>query len=44
MKPTRVRFGILALITLATMLNYVDRSVMGVAQPAIAKELASRPR
>ena len=43
MKPTRVRFGILALITLATMLNYVDRSVMGVAQPAIAKELAITP-
>ncbi|MBK6672277.1 MAG: MFS transporter [Proteobacteria bacterium] len=44
MKPTRVRFGILALITLATMLNYVDRSVMGVAQPAIAKELAITPQ
>jgi ACS family D-galactonate transporter-like MFS transporter len=44
MKPTRVRFGILALITLATMLNYVDRSVMGVAQPAIARELAITPQ
>jgi len=44
MKPTRVRFGILALITLATMLNYVDRSVMGVAQPAIAKGLAITPQ
>jgi ACS family D-galactonate transporter-like MFS transporter len=43
MKPTRARFGVLALITLATMLNYVDRSVMGVAQPAIAKELAITP-
>jgi MFS transporter, ACS family, D-galactonate transporter len=43
MKPTRARFGILALITLATMLNYVDRSVMGVAQPSIAKELSITP-
>ena len=43
MKPTRVRFGILALITLATMLNYVDRSVMGVAQPALVRELAIGP-
>ena len=43
MKPTRARFGILALITLATMLNYVDRSVMGVAQPALAAELTIGP-
>jgi len=43
MKPTRARFGILALITLATMLNYVDRSVMGVAQPALVAELAIGP-
>lgn len=34
-----VRFGILALVTLATMLNYLDRSVMGVAKPALAAEL-----
>lgn len=43
MKPTRVRFGVLALITFATMLNYVDRSVMGVAQPGIVRELAISP-
>ena len=43
MKPTRVRFGVLALITFATMLNYVDRSVMGVAQPALVRELAIGP-
>jgi ACS family D-galactonate transporter-like MFS transporter len=42
-KASRARFGVLALITLATMLNYVDRSVMGVAQPAIVKELAISP-
>jgi MFS transporter, ACS family, D-galactonate transporter len=39
MKPTRVRLGILTLITLATMINYLDRSVMGVAKPAMVAEL-----
>jgi ACS family D-galactonate transporter-like MFS transporter len=43
MKPTRARFGVLALITFATMLNYVDRSVMGVAQPSLVRELAIGP-
>ena len=43
MKPTHARFGVLALITLATMLNYVDRSVMGVAQPSLVAELAIGP-
>jgi ACS family D-galactonate transporter-like MFS transporter len=40
---TRVRFGVLALITAATMLNYVDRSVMGVAQPFVVSELHISP-
>jgi len=40
---TRARLGVLALITLATMLNYVDRSVMGVAQPSLVRELAIGP-
>jgi ACS family D-galactonate transporter-like MFS transporter len=43
MRSTRARLGVLALITLATMLNYVDRSAMGVAQPALAKELRIGP-
>jgi MFS transporter, ACS family, D-galactonate transporter len=43
MKPTRVRLGVLGLITFATMLNYVDRSVMGVAQKSIAEELTIDP-
>jgi ACS family D-galactonate transporter-like MFS transporter len=38
-KTGRVRLGILVLITLATMLNYLDRSVMGVAKPALTAEL-----
>ena len=43
MTPTRARLGVLALITFATMLNYVDRSVMGVAQPSLVRELAIGP-
>ncbi|UVO53133.1 MFS transporter [Sphingomonas sp. SUN039] len=42
-KPGRVRLGILVLVTLATMLNYLDRSVMGVAKPAMVEELAISP-
>jgi ACS family D-galactonate transporter-like MFS transporter len=40
---TRARLLVLALITLATMLNYVDRSVMGVAQPFLVKDLHIGP-
>jgi MFS transporter, ACS family, D-galactonate transporter len=43
MAPTRARFGILALITAATMLNYLDRSVLGVAKPALTAELQIGP-
>src|SRR4051812_42621114 len=43
MQPTRRRFGVLALITAATALNYVDRSVMGVAQPFVTQELHITP-
>lgn len=40
---TRVRFGVLALISFATMLNYLDRAVMGVAAPAMTEELSISP-
>jgi ACS family D-galactonate transporter-like MFS transporter len=43
MQPTRARFGILALISAATMLNYLDRSVLGVAKPALTAELQIGP-
>ncbi len=39
LKPTRARMGILALMTIATMINYLDRSVMSVAKPAMTEEL-----
>lgn len=43
MQPTRARLGILALISAATMLNYLDRSVLGVAKPALTAELHIGP-
>jgi ACS family D-galactonate transporter-like MFS transporter len=38
-----VRIGVLALISFATMLNYLDRAVMGVAAPAMTEELSISP-
>jgi ACS family D-galactonate transporter-like MFS transporter len=43
MKPTRQRLVILALISTATLINYLDRSVMGVAKPELVKELHISP-
>ena len=40
---TRVRLLILTLVTLATMLNYLDRSVMSVAKPSMTAELHISP-
>jgi len=38
-KASRVRLGILALISVGTVINYLDRAVLGVAAPALTKEL-----
>jgi ACS family D-galactonate transporter-like MFS transporter len=38
-KLSKVRFGILALISVGTFINYLDRAVLGVAAPALTKEL-----
>ncbi|MDG5489670.1 MFS transporter [Sphingomonas sp. BGYR3] len=43
MKSTRVRLGVLGLISVATLLNYLDRAVMGVAAPAMTQELQISP-
>lgn len=40
---TRARFGVLALIALATAFNYLDRSILGVAKPALTTELQISP-
>lgn len=36
---TRARFGVLALLAVGTMINYLDRTVLGIAAPALTKEL-----
>lgn len=43
MRPTRKRLVVLALISTATLINYLDRSVMGVAKPELVRELHISP-
>ncbi|TBW39020.1 MFS transporter [Siculibacillus lacustris] len=38
-KPTRIRYFILALLLIATILNYVDRTNLGIAAPFLSKDL-----
>ena len=40
----RVRFGMLALISVGTMINYLDRTVLGVAAPSLAADLHLTPQ
>jgi MFS transporter, ACS family, D-galactonate transporter len=42
-RRSNARFGVLALISFATLLNYLDRAVMGVAAPAMTGELGISP-
>ena len=39
MKPTRVRWTVVALIFLATTINYIDRQVIGLLKPYIQDDL-----
>lgn len=34
-----VRFGVLSLLAIGTMINYLDRTVLGIAAPTLTKEL-----
>lgn len=36
---TRARFFILGLLTVGTMINYLDRTVLGIAAPSLTREL-----
>jgi ACS family D-galactonate transporter-like MFS transporter len=38
-RPTRARLLILALVTIGTMINYLDRTVMSVAAPFLTRDL-----
>lgn len=40
---SHTRLIILALVTVATLINYLDRTVMGIAGPLIARDLAIGP-
>jgi ACS family D-galactonate transporter-like MFS transporter len=42
-RPTRGRYIILALVAFATMLNYLDRTLISVAAPMMTKELEINP-
>ncbi|WP_106477863.1 MFS transporter [Phytohalomonas tamaricis] len=38
-RPSRARYGVLALIAGATMINYLDRTILGIAAPSLSKDL-----
>jgi MFS transporter, ACS family, D-galactonate transporter len=42
-RATKGRYAVLALISIATMLNYLDRTLMGVAAPLIEQDLNIGP-
>ena len=39
-RASRARFGMLGLIATGTLVNYLDRTVLGIAAPALTSELA----
>lgn len=41
--PSRARLGVLALLTTGTMINYLDRTVMGIAAPELSRDLGLSP-
>jgi len=43
LKPTRVRLLILALLTIGTMINYLDRTVISIAAPTMRQDLHLDP-
>ena len=42
-RPTRIRFGMLALIATGTLINYLDRTILGIAAPALTHDLGINP-
>ncbi|SEK01438.1 MFS transporter [Paraburkholderia diazotrophica] len=38
-RRSKARYGILALLAIGTMINYLDRTVLGIAAPQLTKEL-----
>lgn len=42
-QPTRARYGVLALLGVGTMINYLDRTVLGIAAPSLSHDLGLSP-
>ena len=42
-RPTRARMAMLALLSAAVLINYLDRAVLGIAAPSIQKEFVLTP-
>lgn len=42
-RRSRRRIGILALLAIGTMINYLDRTVLGIAAPKLTAELGIDP-
>lgn len=40
---TRARFGVLALIATGTLINYLDRTILGIAAPSLTADLGISP-
>jgi ACS family D-galactonate transporter-like MFS transporter len=38
-RPTRVRFVVLSMLAVATMINYMDRTILGIAATAVKEDL-----
>jgi ACS family D-galactonate transporter-like MFS transporter len=43
-KPTRVRFGVLVMLFVTVVINYLDRSNISVAAPALSEDLKFKPQ
>lgn len=43
-KPTRIRFAVLAMLFVTVVINYLDRSNISVAAPALSKDLNFDPK
>jgi MFS transporter, ACS family, D-galactonate transporter len=43
-KPTRVRFGVLAMLFVTVVINYLDRSNISVAAPSLSEDLKFDPK
>ena len=42
-RPSRSRFLVLALLATGTMINYLDRTVLGIAAPSLTQDLGLTP-